>query len=168
MYCSPVVVASINRSHALNQTRLGVLRPARIKRTQEKTNQTKKPTMRLITIALMMVATLATAHAEDRKRERKRHESHNYIIERQQAGQVSGVPSRDGSSAGARSIFIATAQCLRRTTSLVTTSADFSLPSVPDPASALRRCWRHPRTARAILARLSDFGLTFGCPLAFT
>ena len=51
--------------------------------------------MRLITIAVLIVATLATAHADDRKRERhesKRHESHNYIIERQQAGQVSGVP----------------------------------------------------------------------------
>ena len=43
--------------------------------------------MRLITIALLIIATLATAHADDRKRhESKRHESHNYIIERQQAG----------------------------------------------------------------------------------
>jgi hypothetical protein len=50
--------------------------------------------MRLITIALLIIATLATAHADDRKRhESKRHESHNYIIERQQAGQVSGVPT---------------------------------------------------------------------------
>lgn len=50
--------------------------------------------MRLFTIALL-VATAATAHAGDRDRkckESKRHESHNYIIERQQAGQVSGVP----------------------------------------------------------------------------
>jgi hypothetical protein len=50
--------------------------------------------MRLITIALLIVATLATAHADDRKRhENKRHESHNYIIERQQAYQVQGVPT---------------------------------------------------------------------------
>src|SRR2546423_7232265 len=49
--------------------------------------------MRLITIAPLIIATLATAHADDRKRhESKRHESHNYIIERQQAGSVSGVP----------------------------------------------------------------------------
>jgi hypothetical protein len=49
--------------------------------------------MRLITIALLIVATLATAHAGDRKRhESKRHESHNWIIERQQAGLVRGVP----------------------------------------------------------------------------
>jgi hypothetical protein len=49
--------------------------------------------MRLITIALLIIATLATAHADDRKRhEAKRHESHNWIIERQQAGSVSGVP----------------------------------------------------------------------------
>ena len=48
---------------------------------------------RIITIAVLIVATVATAHADDRKRhESKRHESHNYIIERQQAGQVSGVP----------------------------------------------------------------------------
>ena len=46
--------------------------------------------MRLITIAVLIVATVVTAQAGDRKRER--HESHNYIIERQQAGQVSGVP----------------------------------------------------------------------------
>ena len=51
--------------------------------------------MRLVTIAVLLVAIAATAHAGDRKRERhesKRHESHNYIIERQQAGSVSGVP----------------------------------------------------------------------------
>lgn len=46
----------------------------------------------IIAIALILV-TLATAQADDRKRhETKRHESHNWIIERQQAGQVSGVP----------------------------------------------------------------------------
>ena len=50
--------------------------------------------MRLIAIALLIVATLATAHADDRKRhESKRHESHNYIIERQQAGLVQGPPT---------------------------------------------------------------------------
>ena len=50
--------------------------------------------MRLITIALLIIATLATAHADDRKRhESKRHESHNYIIERQQAGLVQGPPT---------------------------------------------------------------------------
>jgi hypothetical protein len=49
--------------------------------------------MRLITIAVLIVATLATAQADERKRhESKRHESHNWIIERQQAGSVSGVP----------------------------------------------------------------------------
>ena len=46
----------------------------------------------IIAIALILV-TLATAPADDRKRhETKRHESHNWIIERQQAGSVSGVP----------------------------------------------------------------------------
>ena len=54
--------------------------------------------MRLIIIALLIVATVATAQAEPRKRERheskrERHESHNYIIERQQAGLVRGVPT---------------------------------------------------------------------------
>jgi hypothetical protein len=50
--------------------------------------------MRLITIALLIIATLATAHADDRKRhESKRHDSHNYIIERQQAGLVQGPPT---------------------------------------------------------------------------
>jgi hypothetical protein len=48
------------------------------------------------TIAIaVLLATLATTKAEPRQRqskERNRHESHNYIIERQQAGQVSGVP----------------------------------------------------------------------------
>jgi len=47
----------------------------------------------IITIAVLIVATVVTAQAGDRKRERhERQESHNYIIERQQAGQVSGVP----------------------------------------------------------------------------
>lgn len=39
-----------------------------------------------------MLAIIATTHADDRKRERNR-EHHNYIIERQTAGQVSGVPT---------------------------------------------------------------------------
>ena len=51
--------------------------------------------MKLLTTALLIIATLATGHADDRKRhESKRHESHNYIIERQQAYQVQGVPIR--------------------------------------------------------------------------
>jgi hypothetical protein len=45
--------------------------------------------MKLLTTALLIIATLATAHADDRKR----HESHNYIIERQQAGLVQGPPT---------------------------------------------------------------------------
>jgi len=50
--------------------------------------------MKLLTTALLIIATLATAHADDRKRhESKRHESHNYIIERQQAGLVQGPPT---------------------------------------------------------------------------
>jgi hypothetical protein len=44
---------------------------------------------KLITL-IVIAATAVTAHADDRKRhESKRHESHNYIIERQQAGSVS-------------------------------------------------------------------------------
>ena len=50
--------------------------------------------MKLLTTALLIIATLATAHADDRKRhESRRHESHNYIIERQQAGLVQGPPT---------------------------------------------------------------------------
>jgi hypothetical protein len=47
-----------------------------------------------ITLAALILVALVTTQAEPRQRhsERKRHESHNYIIERQQAGQVSGVP----------------------------------------------------------------------------
>jgi hypothetical protein len=44
----------------------------------------------LITIA--MLCTAFTAQADDRRRAEKR-ESHNYIIERQQAYQVQGVPT---------------------------------------------------------------------------
>ena len=49
--------------------------------------------MRLLTLALLMVATAATAQADDRDRCERRHENHNYIIERQQAGLVQGVPT---------------------------------------------------------------------------
>ena len=45
--------------------------------------------MKIITIALLIVATLATAQAGDPKR----HESKNYILRRQQAYQVQGVPT---------------------------------------------------------------------------
>ena len=44
--------------------------------------------MKLLTIALLIAATAVTAQAEPRKR----HETKNYIIRRQQAGQVTGVP----------------------------------------------------------------------------
>ena len=43
--------------------------------------------MKLLTTALLIIATLATAHADDRKRhESKRHESHNYIISASKPG----------------------------------------------------------------------------------
>ena len=49
--------------------------------------------MKIIATAVLILMTLEMTQAEPRKRhESKRHESHNYIIERQQAGQVSGVP----------------------------------------------------------------------------
>ena len=79
--------------------------------------------MKPITIALLILATRGRVQAEPRRHE-KAHEHHNYIIERQQAGQVQGVPTCGGSSASAKSTFTATAQCSRRTTSSVTTSAD--------------------------------------------
>jgi hypothetical protein len=47
---------------------------------------------KLITLTII-AATAVTAHADDNKRKREHHESHNYIIERQQAGEVSGVPT---------------------------------------------------------------------------
>lgn len=70
------------------------------------TRKHNQPTMnsKLIATAALLVLTLATAcadpasewNASDRGHRRDtgaaRHESHNYIIERQQAGQVSGVP----------------------------------------------------------------------------
>ena len=47
--------------------------------------------MRIIATAVLILMTLEMAQAEPRKKREKR-EHHNYIIERQQAGQVSGVP----------------------------------------------------------------------------
>jgi hypothetical protein len=48
-----------------------------------------KKNMKIIATAVLILLTLVElTQAEPRKR----HESHNYIIERQQAGQVSGVP----------------------------------------------------------------------------
>ena len=52
--------------------------------------------MRIIATAVLIAMTLGMAQAEPRQRqskERERHESHNYIIERQQAGLVRGVPT---------------------------------------------------------------------------
>jgi hypothetical protein len=44
-------------------------------------------------VAIALVA-ISSAHGDDRTRERKeRHESHNWIIERQQIGAVRGVPT---------------------------------------------------------------------------
>jgi hypothetical protein len=54
----------------------------------------KKTTMRIIATAVLILMTLGMTQAEPRKRQskaRERHESHNYIIERQQAGLVRGV-----------------------------------------------------------------------------
>ena len=49
--------------------------------------------MRLLTIAVLFAVTLGMAQAEPRKKEKRgRYESHNWIIERQQAGLVRGVP----------------------------------------------------------------------------
>ena len=45
----------------------------------------------ITTIALLLTVTLELAQAEPREKREKR-EHHDYIIERQQAGQVSGVP----------------------------------------------------------------------------
>lgn len=51
--------------------------------------------MKLFTILTLLVVILSVpAQADDRKRhESKRHESHNYIIRRQQIGAVRGVPT---------------------------------------------------------------------------
>ena len=53
--------------------------------------------MRIIATAVLILLTFVElTQAEPRQRqskERERHESHNYIIERQQAGLVRGVPT---------------------------------------------------------------------------
>ena len=50
--------------------------------------------MRIIATAVLILMTLGMTQAEPRKRhESRRHESHNYIIERQQAGLVQGPPT---------------------------------------------------------------------------
>ena len=47
--------------------------------------------MRIIATAVLVLLTLVElTQAEPRKKEKREH--HNYIIERQQAGQVTGVP----------------------------------------------------------------------------
>jgi hypothetical protein len=48
--------------------------------------------MKTLMTITMLVAIAMTAQADDRRRAEKR-ESHNYIIERQQAYQVQGVPT---------------------------------------------------------------------------
>ncbi|HET6887797.1 MAG TPA: hypothetical protein VFH87_07720 [Candidatus Udaeobacter sp.] len=46
------------------------------------------------TLTLLLTAALiVTANADDRRKSKPRRESHNYIIERQQAYQVQGVPT---------------------------------------------------------------------------
>jgi hypothetical protein len=50
----------------------------------------------LIAIATLLILTfveLTQAEPRDKHENRERHESHNYIIERQQAGLVQGVPT---------------------------------------------------------------------------
>ena len=51
-----------------------------------------KTTQQILRTALLIVALLTTAQADDHLRAEKR-ESHNYIIERQQAYRVQGVPT---------------------------------------------------------------------------
>lgn len=46
----------------------------------------------ILKYSVLLAVIVGTAQAEPRKREHRR-ESHNYIIERQQAGAVSGVPT---------------------------------------------------------------------------
>jgi hypothetical protein len=48
--------------------------------------------MKRATIAVLILLTLEMAQAEPREKREKR-EHHNYILERQSAGQVSGVPT---------------------------------------------------------------------------
>lgn len=46
------------------------------------------------TAVILILCAAVSAQADDRRHNRReRRESHNYIIERQQAGQVSGVPT---------------------------------------------------------------------------
>ena len=54
-----------------------------------------KTTHHILKTALMIVTTVCTSQADDHKRDHKseRKEHHNYIIERQQAYQVQGVPT---------------------------------------------------------------------------
>jgi hypothetical protein len=54
-----------------------------------------KTTHLILRTALLIVATVCTAQADDRKRDHKseQKEHHNYIIERQEAYQVQGVPT---------------------------------------------------------------------------
>jgi hypothetical protein len=49
--------------------------------------------MKPILILLITAALIVTANADDRRKHREHRESHNYIIERQQAYQVQGVPT---------------------------------------------------------------------------
>jgi hypothetical protein len=42
---------------------------------------------------ILVTLAIATAHADDRNKRRERHEMHDYIIERQQAGAVQGPPT---------------------------------------------------------------------------
>lgn len=44
------------------------------------------------TIAALLLLTLVELAQAEPREKREKHEHHNYIIERQQAGQVSGVP----------------------------------------------------------------------------
>ena len=54
-----------------------------------------KTTHHILKTALLIVATVCTAQADEHKRDHKpeRKEHHNYIIERQEAYQVQGVPT---------------------------------------------------------------------------
>jgi hypothetical protein len=54
---------------------------------------TKTFSRALLCAVVITCASPAGAHADDRKQRRERRESHNYIIERQQAYQVQGVPT---------------------------------------------------------------------------
>jgi type II secretory pathway pseudopilin PulG len=49
--------------------------------------------MKPILILLIAAALIVTSNADDRRKHREHRESHNYIIERQQAYQVQGVPT---------------------------------------------------------------------------